>query len=401
MESKEVKLGFSLLYLTIILSILYSIHTHIALKLTIGYHKPLLKRSLDGPLRFRHDGTFKILQVADMHFGTGVVTRCRDVLPSEFDFCSDLNTTRFLQRMIREEKPDFIAFTGDNIFGTSTNDAAESLLRAFGPAMESGIPWAAVLGNHDHESTMNPEELMSFMSLMDYSVSQINPSAEVHSGAAKGNIIREIDGFGNYDLSVYGAAGSVLANHSVLNLFFLDSGSKEVYQGVKTYGWIKESQLRWLRGVSKRYQGQNHDVGHLTEASVPPSMAFFHIPIPEIPKLYYQKIIGHFDEGVACSKVNSGVLQTFVSMGDVKAVFMGHDHKNDFCGNLDGIWFCYGGGFGYHAYGKAGWARRARVVVAELGKGKNSWNRVRRIRTWKRLDDEKLSKIDEQVLWEV
>lgn len=103
---------------------------------------------------------------------------------------------------------------------------------------------------------------------------------------------------------------------------------------------------------------------------------------------------------MACSRVNSGVLQTLVSMKDVKAVFMGHDHTNDFCGNLDGIWFCYGGGFGYHGYGKAGWPRRARVVSLELGKGKKDWTGVQRIKTWKHLDDGKLSKIDEQVLWE-
>ena len=47
-----------------------------------------------------------------MHFGNGLVTRCRDVLPSEFDGCSDLNTTRFLRRLIDEERPDFVAFTG-------------------------------------------------------------------------------------------------------------------------------------------------------------------------------------------------------------------------------------------------------------------------------------------------
>ena len=55
-------------------------------------------------------------------------------------------------------------------------------------------------------------------------------------------------------------------------------------------------------------------------------------------------------------------------MGDVKVVFTGHDHGNDFCGELTGIHLCYAGGFGYHAYGKAGWGRRARVVVASLEK---------------------------------
>ncbi|KAJ6747230.1 INACTIVE PURPLE ACID PHOSPHATASE 28-RELATED [Salix koriyanagi] len=396
---------YSLLYLTLILTILFSLHTQIAHKLLIGKHPLHLKKTPHLPLRFNSDGTFKILQVADMHYGTGVLTSCKDVLASEFHYCSDLNTTHFLKRIIEAEKPDFIAFTGDNIFGSSTPDAAESLLRAFAPAMESGLPWAAVLGNHDQESTMTRLELMSFISLLDYSVSQTNPSVEDASSAAKGNTITDIDGFGNYNLRVYGAPGSHSANSTVLDLFFLDSGDREVVQGVRTYGWIKESQLRWLHGVSKGYQGRKED-SHLLKGSssatpTPCALAFFHIPIPEVRQLYYQKIIGQFQEGVACSSVNSGVLQALVSMGDVKAVFMGHDHKNDFCGNLESIWFCYGGGFGYHAYGIAGWPRRARVILAELEKGENSWMGMERIRTWKRLDDEKLSRLDEQVLWEL
>lgn len=126
---------------------------------------------------------------------------------------------------------------------------------------------------------------------------------------------------------------------------------------------------------------------------------FFHIPIPEIRQGPIKEIVGTYSEYVACSSVNSGVLKTLTSLEDVKAVFVGHDHTNDFCGKLDGLWFCYGGGSGYHGYGKAGWPRRARVILAELGKGDNAWTVVERIKTWKRLDDEKLSKIDEQVLW--
>lgn len=120
--------------------------------------------------------------------------------------------------------------------------------------MESGIPWAAVLGNHDQESTMDRRELMFFISLLDYSVSQINPSAEELSHAAKTGKRKGIDGFGNYNLRVYGAPGSHLANSSVLNLFFLDSGDRETVEGIRTYGWIKESQLHWLSHASKGFQ---------------------------------------------------------------------------------------------------------------------------------------------------
>ncbi|MCL7025414.1 hypothetical protein MKW94_006668, partial [Papaver nudicaule] len=111
--------------------------------------------------------------------------------------------------------------------------------------MKSKLPWAAVLGNHDQESTMTREELMSFISLMDYSVSQVNPL---------GGVVSDIDGFGNYNLEVYGAPGSNLFNTSILNLFFLDSGDRAIVDGRRGYGWIKESQLQWLRSISKNYQ---------------------------------------------------------------------------------------------------------------------------------------------------
>lgn len=51
-----------------------------------------------------------------MHYGNGRTTRCRDVLPSEFKYCSDLNTTLFVKRMLEAEKPDFIAFTGTRFY---------------------------------------------------------------------------------------------------------------------------------------------------------------------------------------------------------------------------------------------------------------------------------------------
>lgn len=87
---------------------------------------------------------------------------------------------------------------------------------------------------------------------MDFSVSQINPLVEDDSDRTKGGAMRLIDGFGNYRLRVYGAPGSVLANSTVFDLFFFDSGDREIVQGKRTYGWIKESQLRWLQDTSKQ-----------------------------------------------------------------------------------------------------------------------------------------------------
>ena len=48
-----------------------------------------------------------------MHYGNGGNTTCQDVLPEQFDGCSDLNTTAFLKRVIADEKPDLLVFSGE------------------------------------------------------------------------------------------------------------------------------------------------------------------------------------------------------------------------------------------------------------------------------------------------
>jgi len=114
-----------------------------------------------------------------------------------------------------------------------------------------------------------------------------------------------------------------------------------------------------------------------------PGLAYFHIPLPEFASFDSTNFTGVKQERISSASVNSGFFTTMVAAGDVKAAFTGH-----------------AGGFGYHAYGKAGWSRRARVVVANLEKTeKGGWGAVKSIKTWKRLDDQHLTAIDGQVLW--
>jgi hypothetical protein len=121
--------------------------------------------------------------------------------------------------------------------------------------------------------------------------------------------------------------------------------------------------------------------------------------LQEFNALDAQNMVGVKQEDVCAANVNSGFFAAMLEAGDVKAVFVGHDHVNDFCGNVLGINLCYGGGVGYHAYGLAGWARRARVVLATLESDEEGWHGVKTIETWKRVDDELLHIIDQEVLW--
>ncbi|XP_073287199.1 probable inactive purple acid phosphatase 29 [Primulina huaijiensis] len=340
-------------------------------------------------LRFDGErGEFRILQVADMHYADGKTTPCEDVFPSQMPSCSDLNTTYFIRRLILAEKPHLIVFTGDNIFGFDATDAASSMDAAFAPAISSNIPWAAVLGNHDQESTLSREGVMKYITGLKNTLSQFNPSE-----------VDVINGYGNYNLEVHGVEGSSLANKSVLNLYFLDSGDYSNIPSIPGYDWIKPSQQLWFERTSLKLQ-RSYMKKPEPQKGPAPGLVYFHIPLPEYASFDSSNYTGVKQEGISSASMNSGFFTTMASAGDVKAVFTGHDHLNDFCGELAGIHLCYAGGFGYHAYGKAGWSRRARIVVSSLEKTENgSWGGVKSIKTWKLLDDENLTAIDGQVIW--
>ncbi|XP_037438229.1 probable inactive purple acid phosphatase 29 [Triticum dicoccoides] len=343
----------------------------------------------DGGLRFRREnGTFKVLQVADMHYADGRSTQCRDVLPAQRPACSDLNTTAFLYRLLRAEDPDLVVFTGDNIFGEDSTDAAKSMDAAIAPAIAMKLPWAAVLGNHDQEGTLSREGVMRHLVGMKNTLARFNPQGV------------EIDGYGNYNLEVAGVKGTLLANKSVLNLYFLDSGDYSTVPSIHGYGWIKASQEAWFKQTSSSLQ-QNYTGGQPRQKEPAPGLAYFHIPLPEFNNFTASNFTGVKQEnGISSALINSGFFNTMVEAGDVKAAFVGHDHLNDFCGKLTGIQLCYAGGFGYHAYGMAGWSRRARVVSVQLEKAASGeWQGVKSINTWKRLDDQHLTTIDSEVLW--
>lgn len=351
-----------------------------------------IRRRVPAPaLRFGNDGVFKIVQVADMHYANGATTTCQDVLPEQVHTCSDLNTTAFLKRVIADEKPNLLVFSGDNIMQKDCEDPIASLHMAFAPAIEAGVPWAAVLGNHDQEGNLSREGVMSYITSMDYTVSRVNPSGDGCDSA--------IDGFGNFVLEIFGAEGSPQEDKSVMNLYLVDSGDYAPLSKVGGYGWIHETQSTWIKKVAKNLQ-----LAYMNEEpaqpQAAPALAYFHIPVPEFSNLAPSEFTGVKQEGISSASINSGFLTTLLEDGDVKGAFVGHDHVNDFCGDVHGIKLCYAGGFGYHAYGKAGWDRRTRVVAATLAKDEHgAFQGVRSVVTWKRLDNEKFDTIDFESVW--
>ena len=67
-----------------------------------------------------------------------------------------------------------------------------------------------------------------------------------------------------------------------------------------------------------------------------PALSYFHIPLPEYSLLYPNNFTGIKQESISSAAINSGYLTTLLETRDVKAAFVGHDHINDFCGDVSG-----------------------------------------------------------------
>ncbi|MEC1524499.1 metallophosphoesterase family protein [Neobacillus niacini] len=277
-------------------------------------------------LQFRQDGTFKIVQFTDLHWENG------DQL--------DADTNRLMERILIEEKPDLVVFTGDIIYSPASNNPIAAFRGALEPVGKMNIPWAAVFGNHDTEGNVSKEELLAVMQEYPNSLTEVG----VVSGA------------GNYVVPVLDSSGAEVE----WALFFLDSGMDNANKLVGGYDFIKRDQIDWYVKESLA----------LKENGGPAELLFFHIPLPEYKEVWeHGNCVGSMKEGEICSPaVNSGLFSAMVEMGTAKGTFVGHDHLNDFCGELHGIQLCYGRATGYNGYGQDDFPRGARIIQLQEGK---------------------------------
>jgi hypothetical protein len=292
-------------------------------------------------LNYRADGTFTIAQFTDLHWQNGEE--------------EDVLTGALIQRVIDAERPDLVVFTGDVIYSKDCKDPKQSFRDAVAAVERSGIPWAAVFGNHDTEHLITREELMEVQLEHQYCISEQGPE--------------DIDGVGNFVIQVKDAEDK----ETLAALYFLDSGSYSDIPNIEGYQWIQRNQIDW-------YVQQSQSLTAMNNGCALPALAFFHIPLPEYKEVWKTELCyGHRHEKVACPPINSGMFSAMVEMEDVVGTFCGHDHINDYWGTLYGIRLCYGRATGYHTYGKEGFRHGARLIRLNQGE--------RDFETWLHLDD--------------
>ncbi|KAF0729994.1 hypothetical protein Ae201684P_014463 [Aphanomyces euteiches] len=296
--------------------------------------------------------TYKILQVPDLHYTGDPTYKCSDP-PTDVQKCTEayIVLTDMLSKMLDDVQPDFVVFTWDQIESLiyiQNNAKANHAIDAYSaPVIARKLPWAMVFGNHDESYipaiSSEKKVMIKHIEELPFSYSSYVMIKHIEelpfSYSSYGP--QDIGGVGNYELALqapsdgsWGAAGT-----DVLRMYFLDTFKD---------GKVKDTQLSYFKSLA---------AAHKTKA---PALMFFHIPLAEYNEFTGQGQ-GQKNEKVSATKSN-GLFQAMVDMGDVKAAFVGHDHKNNFCFLKTPIHLCYGGGVGYGAYGDKTIPRMARVI---------------------------------------
>lgn len=302
----------------------------------------------DNTLQFQN-GKFKILILSDL----------QDTNEPQQE------TTDMITAAITKTEPDLIVLLGDNIAGwwkgvdkTQTDGAIAKVAE---PIENSGIPFALVFGNHDHEGLASEENGYEEEAAKEYILHRF----QLYGGclATEGE---EMTGVGNYNLTVKDSAGE----KDIFNLWFMDSNPYTPDEEGGGYGYVHEDQTEWYKKTSDALKAQNG-------GAPMPSLLFQHIIVPEVydmltevPKgtegavsgngghegKYYianEDYIyqGNVNEGPCPPNTNHGQFESWVEQGDIIGAFFGHDHTNDFAGEYQGIKLVACPETGFYSYG--------------------------------------------------
>lgn len=249
--------------------------------------------SAQNRLRFGEDKSFRIAQFTDMHLDPGTPYRRAQ---AEKTFAR-------LGRVLREEKPDFIAFTGDIVTG---KPAAGMWNRLLDTLNLYRIPFCVVLGNHDAEQDITRQEIADIVARSPYSLNTLGSTGEL----------------ADRELKVLSSKGKDVA----FAMYFMDSHDYAKIDGLDGYGWFTPEQVSWLRNSCADLTA---DCGgrHV------PSLAFFHICLQEYETAWRNRSnshIGRAAEEECPGVLNTGMYAAMVESGNIMGVFVGHDHDIDY-----------------------------------------------------------------------
>lgn len=279
--------------------------------------------------------SMKVIQLADTHWTFG----------------SDLEEeAAYLSALINEAGADIAILTGDQILGGNKR----IYTRLLDTLEESSLSYFALAwGNHDEQGLYDPDFPTNLALSYDKCLNIDHPNDDIFG---RSNFVIDLTKDGKI----------------VHELYVLDSNKLDPHGFSLAYDVIHEDQIEWYEKMVNRAKGINGAIVH--------SSAFFHIALWQYEYAYrlanegikgYSSdpshpggIIDYSGEmheeiweipGLGQTRTyagyeDSGFFAKAEELGSTKAMFVGHDHKNDFCALYygseakanDPIALCYG-----------------------------------------------------------
>lgn len=315
-----------------------------------------------------NNGKLRIMQFADI----------------QDDHIIDPRSTELMEKALDAYKPDVVVFSGDNITGgaiINNNQVKQAIDNIVLPVEKRGIPWIGTFGNHDEDSHVRAPLLVTWTETDQYNYYR-SFSCNVNPPTAPG-----VTGQSNAVALVYGS--HVELKHPKYALWVLDTGrnaknpdeiaGQRINARDNTWDHLQPDQINWYRTTSQRFER--------VFGEKIPGLMWFHHPTHEFdfmwnndfgtakdPNVYQygtaetvidpysqndpspnqndrHKIVGERNECVCTGPYNAGIYAAVRERGDVKGMFVGHDHINDYHGNYHGVFLGYAASAGFGTYG--------------------------------------------------
>lgn len=308
-------------------------------------------------LRFHDDGTFTVVQFNDTQDGPR----------------TDRRTIELECAVLDDVHPDLVIINGDVIDGrpSSALEVRQAFNNVVLPMEERGIAWAVTFGNHDEDSAedtgLYEQDFLEFVGRYPHNV---------NTSGADG-----VTGSGNQVLTIGTSQGSDDAGKDAFAVWLLDSGryapetiQGQDFEGYPSWDWVRPDQVQWYTRTSQELERRNGGVVR--------SLAFQHIALWEHRFMWFASVdsrtdadherairkhtvVGERNEAECTGPMNGGLFAAMLERGDVRGLYVGHDHTNTYDGDYYGIRLGYAPGTGFGTYGLDG-AERNRLRGARV-----------------------------------
>jgi len=344
-------------------------------------------------LRLKSSGEFKIVQFTDLHFGENP--------DSDWGPRQDKETKIALHRLLELEDAstvDLVVLSGDQLTGLNIDANATDVWDGIIAVLdEANVPHTAILGNHDAEpqtgdqsdpgAKTNRTQLIQHDSSLKSSYTQVgpddlSPAASVYVVNVYHPSYLAADSKNSMDDTGSTAGGKISdtdppLDAPMLQLIHMDSGGGGMEEK------IYSNQVAWFNQTmtQTRARYQDHNI---------PALLFIHIPFEEFAIAYEDftgtgssACWGTYRDGVTPTLDDGGLFAAINTTEEVKAVFVGHDHCNDFCcayststtastGSSSSSFqadvkeLCFGRHSSFGGYNCDGYEKGSRVINAKL-----------------------------------